>query len=586
MKLRGRFTVWFALAAVVPIAAAALATREVLSATYRERYERRRDYAETLLRRDRSELEQSVARRVASLASRDDPYVGGALLDLDTYGGQLPATSRRRIKEQGRRLMDALELELLFLVGPDDRVLDAPHYRPAEGELDETPRQRAAALSGKPYYTEAPVLEDGAIRRILVVESARTVRDGPHQVHVVGGRRVTAALIDAARGEAFVDARIVDAAGEVLVPPTDPWPDRPPTARLPLSGPGGEPVAWVEMQVEDDEQAIIAEITFLTTALGIAALVGTIALGFFAARRMSRDLDELVVGAEAAARGDLHHQVPVRTRDEIGAVAEAFNAMMTELEESKARLVMAERIAAWQEIARRLAHEIKNPLTPIQMSMETLRKTWDKKHPSFDEIFEESTQTVLEEAARLKRIVGEFSEFARMPKPEMRPLDLNELVSSQLSLYAGSVDIRIELDPDLPAIDGDRDALSQAILNLVENARDAVGPDAGAGAIAVTTRATREGRAVSLSVEDAGPGVAPENKGRLFTPYFTTKHAVGGTGLGLAIVHRIVSDHGGKIVCADSDLGGARFAIELPAQGASAEDLLTGTSMRMPRARR
>jgi nitrogen fixation/metabolism regulation signal transduction histidine kinase len=308
-------------------------------------------------------------------------------------------------------------------------------------------------------------------------------------------------------------------------------------------------------------ETILRQVSLLSVGAGLAALLATVLLGLFVAAQMTRDLDELVVGAQAASRGDLDHQVPVRTGDEIGAVAEAFNTMMVDLKDSKDRLVLAERIAAWQEVARRLAHEIKNPLTPIQMSVETLRKTWAVKHPSFDEIFEESTQTVLEEAGRLKRIVSEFADFARLPKPERRAIDLNELVNATAALYQGSVAIERDLEGKLPAIEADKDQLSQVILNLFENARDAAG---GQGQVRVQTRVSRPGRAVSLVVEDSGPGVPTEVRDRIFTPYFTTKHESGGTGLGLAIVHRIVSDHGGRIAVGNSSLGGARFLVELP----------------------
>jgi nitrogen fixation/metabolism regulation signal transduction histidine kinase len=317
-------------------------------------------------------------------------------------------------------------------------------------------------------------------------------------------------------------------------------------------------------------------VTLLSAGLGAGALVITVLFGLWVSARMTRDLDELVVGAQAASRGELDHQVPVRTRDEIGAVAEAFNTMMNDLLESKEKLVIAERVAAWQEIARRLAHEIKNPLTPIQMSVETLRKTHATQHPSFDEIFEESTQTVLEEAARLKRIVTEFSEFARLPKPEKRRMDLNEVVNGAVSLYQGSLTVERELAPHLPLIEADRDQLSQLLLNLLENARDALPRDDG-GRIRVETRVVRPGRSVALVVEDSGPGIDQEARELIFTPYYTTKHATGGTGLGLAIVHRIVSDHGGRIVITDSPLGGARFIVELPIAGSGGE---LGASLR------
>jgi nitrogen fixation/metabolism regulation signal transduction histidine kinase len=244
--------------------------------------------------------------------------------------------------------------------------------------------------------------------------------------------------------------------------------------------------------------------------------------------------------------------------------------MMEDLKVSKERLVIAERIAAWQEIARRLAHEIKNPLTPIQMAMDTLRKTWKKQHPSFDEILEESTTTVLQEADRLKHIVTEFSDFARMPKPELSRVDLNEIIRSALALYqGGAVRVDTTLRPGLPQLDADKNQLNQVLLNLVENARDAIGSRDG-GRIWVTTKLGEAQDRIVLVVEDNGPGVPPDLKDKVFAPYFTTKHSKGGTGLGLAIVHRIVSDHGGRIAISDRSGGGARFVIELPLRHGSA----------------
>jgi two-component system nitrogen regulation sensor histidine kinase NtrY len=323
--------------------------------------------------------------------------------------------------------------------------------------------------------------------------------------------------------------------------------------------------------VSDGDMArVLRNITLTSAALAVIALIGVVLIGLLVARRTARDLDQLVAGSLAAARGDLDHRVPVRSEDEIGAVAAAFNFMMEDLRVSKERLVIAERIAAWQEIARRLAHEIKNPLTPIQMAMDTLRKTWKKKHPSFDEILEESTATVMEEADRLKHIVSEFSAFARMPKPEFQRLDLNELVRSALALYqGGAAPVEIKLFPQLPQIDADKNQLNQVVLNLVENARDAIGQRTN-GRIVVSTRLGEAGDRAVLIVEDNGPGIPPDLKDKVFAPYFTTKHAKGGTGLGLAIVHRIVSDHGGRIAVGDAAGGGARFAIELPLRNGTA----------------
>ena len=172
--------------------------------------------------------------------------------------------------------------------------------------------------------------------------------------------------------------------------------------------------------------------------------------------------------------------------------------------------------------------------------MDTLRKTWKKQHPEFAEILEESTTTVLQEADRLKHIVSEFSDFARMPKPEFGRIDLNDVVKSATSLYQEAAPVEVHLG-EMPEVDADKAQINQVVLNLVENARDAISkkPD---GKITVSTRLGEGGDRVFLVVEDNGPGVPAELKDKVFAPYFTTKHAKGGTGLGLAIVARIVND--------------------------------------------
>jgi nitrogen fixation/metabolism regulation signal transduction histidine kinase len=238
----------------------------------------------------------------------------------------------------------------------------------------------------------------------------------------------------------------------------------------------------------------------------------------------------------------------------------AFDDMTRQLARSKADLVQTERVAAWREIARRIAHEIKNPLTPIQMSIETMRKTRGRG-AQFDEIFEEGTRTILDEVARLKRIVQEFSDFARMPRPNLAPCDLAEVARGALTLYqGGAAPVRAELPAEaLPPVLADREQLQQVVLNLLENARDAV-TRKGAGEIVL--RARRAGDAVELEVEDGGTGLTNEVREKLFVPYFTTKDT--GTGLGLAIVQRIVTDHGGRVTVGGAEGKGAIFTVSLP----------------------
>jgi two-component system nitrogen regulation sensor histidine kinase NtrY len=572
MRLRPRFTLWFSLAALAPIAVAAVVTREVVSQSYTDEFARLRSSAEATLARERGRLETSVTDVLASM--KRHPLVDGVFVELQKHGGDLPAETRRDIKDRAGDYLRGLGLDVLILVETDDRILAAPHFGPLQDTVDPALAARARATDGHAHYVREPMMRNGQVVPVLVASAARQFSHGRHRLTVVVGQEVGESLLDTVRQPERIHARIVDAQGNVLVPPAQPWPTGAADVfRVPLPGPkdgdggDGASTAIIETAISRAElERVLTQVTAAALVLAAGALVVTIVLGVFVARRMTRDLDRLVEGAHAAARGDLDHRVEVRARDEIGAVATSFNSMMEDLKTSKERLVMAERVAAWQEIARRLAHEIKNPLTPIQMAVETLRKTWTKKHPSFDEIFDESTATVLEESARLKRIVSEFSQFARMPKPDLGPCDLNDIVASCLALYGGSVPVTRRLAQDLPPIHADRDQIQQVLLNLLENARDALAtmPADHAPQIAVETRPGARPDRVELVVADNGPGIAEAIRDKLFTPYFTTKQSQGGTGLGLAIAHRILSDHDGRISVRESDLGGASFCVELP----------------------
>ena len=572
MKLRGRFTLTLALAALVPISVAAVVTRQVIAASYRSDYEDNRRLAEAGLRRELGRLTFQVSEASSSLADPQDPFIGVLLGELGkgTIGDGRVLKS---LRERGGGQMRGLSLQVLTVTGPDDVVLITPHYRDATDDVNPQVRQRAIKTAGIPYFVYEQVRVGPTVETVLVAQAAHLARKDEFSVALWAGRKVTGDVLDIVRRPGRVDARLVGPDGRVLLPPVGKdWATlaKDPPIKVGLPGPDGKDVAVIEIVVSDgDMDQILRKLTLTSAALAFGALGAVVLIGLLVARRTARDLDQLVAGSLAAARGDLDHRVPVRSKDEIAAVANAFNFMMEDLRTSKEKLVIAERIAAWQEIARRLAHEIKNPLTPIQMAMDTLRKTWKKQHPDFAEILEESTTTVLQEADRLKHIVSEFSDFARMPKPEFGRIDLNEVVRSALSLYIGSVPIEIKLTDKLPELDADKAQINQIVLNLVENARDAISKREG-GKIHVSTRLGDAGDRALLIVEDNGPGVPGDLKDKVFAPYFTTKHAKGGTGLGLAIVHRIVSDHGGRIMVTDVKGGGARFTIELPLRNGAA----------------
>ena len=581
MKLRGRFTLTLAIAALVPISVAAIVTRQVIAARVRSDYEDLRKSSERTMQREIARLSTQVQEAVGSLASRDHPFVAGLLRAI--INKQVNNDKLKQLYEQGGPEMRGLSLDMLTLtVSPDHQILVSAHNSNLRFETDPQIHARAGKTKGKAYFAREKVLgDDGGGKIRLLAQATRLSTENPGDlrpidwVAVAAGRRVSDEMLATVRRPGRVDARVVLPDGKVELPPagTD-WAAlaMDPPIRIELygpDGPNGGAVAIVEIAVSDGDLAsVLRALTYTSAGLALAALGAVVLVGLLVARRTARDLDALVEGSLAASRGDLDHRVPVRSKDEVGAVASAFNFLMEDLRTSKERLVIAERIAAWQEIARRLAHEIKNPLTPIQMAMDTLRKTWKKKHPSFDEILEECTSTVLEEADRLKHIVTEFSDFARMPKPEFQRIDLNEVVRSAVTLYQGAVAVETKLT-EIPELDADKNQVNQVVLNLVENARDAIGNRAD-GKITVSTKLGDAGDRALLVVEDNGPGVPSELKDKVFAPYFTTKLSKGGTGLGLAIVHRIVSDHGGRIAVSDMAGGGARFAIELPLRNGTA----------------
>jgi len=305
-------------------------------------------------------------------------------------------------------------------------------------------------------------------------------------------------------------------------------------------------------------EALLRRIGILVAAGGI--LLG-IALSWWASARVTRPVRRLAESADKVAAGNWGATVEIVSRDEIGRLAGAFNRMTHELVEQRERLVQAERVAAWRELARRLAHELKNPLFPLQITVENMQRARERYPDQFDEVFREGTGTLLAELANLKQIIGRFSDFAKMPAPEMQAVNFNTLAGETLKLFEpqlakARVTARAELDPRLPSVQADPEQMTRVLRNLILNAIDAM-PEGGT--LTVWTAALPAG--VRVEVSDTGQGLTPEECQRLFTPYYTTK--THGTGLGLAIVQSVISDHKGRISVESQPGKGATFRIEL-----------------------
>ncbi len=234
-------------------------------------------------------------------------------------------------------------------------------------------------------------------------------------------------------------------------------------------------------------------------------------------------------------------------------------------------ILKTQRMAAWKEVARRIAHEIKNPLTPIRLSAQRLRKKFSGKLPSDEAVFDDCTKTIVKQVDELKTLVNEFSSFARMPESYPTPNDLNELVDETVALYRAGhrrVEFLVKTDPMLPIIDVDRDQMKRVLINLIDNSIAAMDEDNGEkGTITVKTSLDMEMKVARLEVADTGSGIGEEDKSRLFEPYFSTKKS--GTGLGLSIVSTIVTDHNGYVRVKNNKPVGTRFIIELPVKAVS-----------------
>jgi nitrogen fixation/metabolism regulation signal transduction histidine kinase len=335
---------------------------------------------------------------------------------------------------------------------------------------------------------------------------------------------------------------------------------------IPLTGRNNELLAVLLLGSSRKELVLLTRhiLQIAAAVAGVAILIGLL-ISLWVSARITRPLEELTEGAREVASGRWDTVIDLRGRDEIGQLASAFNEMTRTLAAQREQLVQTERVAAWRELARRLAHELRNPLFPLQITVENLQKARQLDAKQFLEVFNESTATLKAELANLNTIVGRFSDFSKMPAPHFTRVNVNEGLRNAVRLFepqfnaVGKPPVIPEyfLTEPLPEIDADADLLHRAFQNLVLNALDAM-PAGGT----LTLRTAEHDGNVRIEVADTGKGLTPEECSRLFTPYYTTK--VQGTGLGLAIIQSVISDHHGTISVSSDEGHGTTFRIELP----------------------
>jgi signal transduction histidine kinase len=297
---------------------------------------------------------------------------------------------------------------------------------------------------------------------------------------------------------------------------------------------------------------------YAVVAIAGIFIAGLLGLAF--AQRLSSPIKELADAAEKISEGEFERKIIWFSNDELGTLVDGFNNMNDRLKKSQQKLIQAEKLAAWNQMARKIAHEIKNPLTPIKISIEDLRRSYLKNEKDYNKILKNASDTIITEIEKLNRIVDEFSSFAKLPSPVLKEIDTVKLVTDSLKLYNNLIEegrIVINTPDNLGTVNADPGLFSQALVNIVKNALEAK-----PGGI-VEVSINREEDQVLISVRDHGPGMSENVRAQIFTPYFTTKE--GGSGLGLVITQRILFDHEADIAVNSEEGKGTEFLIKMPA---------------------
>ena len=490
---------------------------------------------------------------------------------------------------QARTLAHEQQLDYLDLVAGDGTILSSAEW-PAHFayKLPQATTARATPALDRVELADGSELG-------LVASRTLTVPDGV--LYLYGGKRLDAAFLRELSLPAGARVWMVQLGSGTLAQASMVGDGPPPIALLrPLLGEAvsgkessaaiatsPDPLDRVTVQAIPlrDEQGAVSAVLLVETsrrpllelerqiktvalATAGAGLLLSIPLALWISGRFSRPVEQLAAASRQIAAGNWSARVELYSHDEFGELGRSFNSMTSQLASQRDKLVQTERVAAWRELARRLAHELKNPLFPLQITVENLVRARALPEAEFEEVFDESTATLLEELAHLKTIIGRFSDFSRMPRPEVQIMDVNALILRVLNLHAAQLEqatkpVRLEtvLDDKAGEIEADEELLYRALSNLVLNAVDAM-PEGG-----TITMATRAGNdEVTIEIRDTGTGMTPEESARLFTPYYTTKQH--GTGLGLAIAQSVVSDHNGTIAVESAAGRGSSFIVRLP----------------------
>jgi two-component system nitrogen regulation sensor histidine kinase NtrY len=614
LNFRRKLLAVFALTVVLSVAGVAL----VVSVLTRRAFARNEDQRSAALmaqfQRDFDAQGKEVARRLDEIAASEPVAHMAALLD---HG---PSESAGYF-EFAKSTAENHELDFLEFVDGNGTIVSSAQW-PAKFGYPEPAFTGLVSLAGQPSFLKQEDLQDGGVLGMFAV---RVVRISDHPLYAIGGRRLdrnflagldlpadtrvllyqnraentpAESLIDPSASETSTITRpagklspLIDATRQAgremtaIIHWSSDAADDEMFHAIPMKGKvNGQSLLGILLIGNSRRSYVELERRIRASALlvGGGGILLAILLSSWAAARVTRPVERLAHAAQEVAAGNWNTHVDVEGGDELSQLAESFNRMTAELLNQKERLVQAERVAAWRELARRLAHELKNPLFPLQLTVENLLRSRQSSPEQFDEVFRESSATLLAEISNLKAIVGRFSEFSKMPQPQLQPTDVNEISRGIIQLFRAQlqtpgrkpIDCILDLDENLKPISADPELLHRALSNLVLNAMDAM-PDGGT----LTLRTRQKDDGARIEIADTGTGLTPEECERIFTPYYTSKEH--GTGLGLAIVQSVVSDHHGTIIVRSEPGKGTIFALDLPGHQRSPMTAVAGPEFKV-----
>jgi signal transduction histidine kinase len=559
MSFRTKIFLSITVTVLIAVWAVAFTVSSMITQSFEKRDAQRAAALVSQFRREFDRRGAEICRRMEAIANSD----AIARVAANLAGGQ---PDMAQYVDLAQSLAQEQSLEFLDIVAPDDAIISSAEW-PARFGYKESWLVQPVDWNAQPAFLRREELASGAALGLIAV---RMIKIGTESLLLAGGQHLDQKFLDSLGSTENTTAQIHEAFDSKAsgLPKESSWVSGGLVfTSIPLFGRDNTYLAYLLIQSSRAElleaKAYIRNSALATGAAGV--LLGLV-LSFWTASRTARPIRELASSVREVADGNWGTRATPRSSDEIGQLARDFNHMTEQLVEQRDRMIQAERVAAWRELARRLAHELKNPLFPLQITIENLQRARQNSPEQFEEVFRESTTTLLAELDNLKTIIGRFSDFAKMPAPNPEPVDVNQLTREVLKFFEpqmqtpgrAPVSSRLELEDNLPAIFVDPEMLRRALRNLILNALDAM-PNGGS----LTLRTQKQDGKIAIEVADTGEGLTPEECERLFTPYYTTKHH--GTGLGLAIVQSVVSDHKGTITVRSERGQGATFRIELRA---------------------